>query len=55
VERYRRIQGPRAADVRNMLDKQYEVGGVGLGVTVGLDAVILGVSRMAALELGVSF
>jgi iron complex outermembrane recepter protein len=31
-----------AAYVRNMLNKQYEVGGVGLGATVGLDAVILG-------------
>ena len=31
-----------AAYVRNMLNKQYEAGGVGLGATVGLDAVILG-------------
>ena len=41
-----------AAYVRNMLNKQYEAGGVGLGATVGLDAVILGTPRMAALEIG---
>jgi hypothetical protein len=35
-----------------MLNKQYEVGGVGLGVTVGLDRVILGTARMAGLEAG---
>ncbi len=44
-----------AAYVRNMLNRQYEVGGVGLGATVGLDAVILGTPRMAALEVGVKF
>jgi iron complex outermembrane recepter protein len=44
-----------AAYVRNMLNKQYEVGGVGLGATVGLDAVILGTPRMAALEVGLRF
>jgi iron complex outermembrane receptor protein len=41
-----------AAYVRNMLNKQYEVGGVGLGATVGLDTVILGTARMAGLEAG---
>jgi len=44
-----------AAYVRNMLNKQYEVGGVGLGATVGLDAVVLGIPRMAALEIGLRF
>jgi iron complex outermembrane receptor protein len=44
-----------AAYVRNMLNKQYEVGGVGLGATVGLDAVILGIPRTAALEIGLRF
>jgi iron complex outermembrane receptor protein len=44
-----------AAYVRNMLNKQYEVGGVGLGATVGLDTVILGTPRMAALEVGLRF
>ena len=44
-----------AAYVRNMLNKQYEVGGVGLGATVGLDTVILGTPRMAGLEVGVKF
>ena len=44
-----------AAYVRNMLNKQYEVGGVGLGATVGLDAVILGTPRMAALEVRLTF
>ena len=44
-----------AAYVRNMLNKQYEVGGVGLGATVGMDAVILGTPRMAALEIGLTF
>ncbi len=44
-----------AAYVRNMLNKQYEVGGVGLGATVGLDTVILGTPRMAALEIGIRF
>lgn len=37
-----------AAYVRNMLNEQYEVGGVGLGATVGLDAVMLGTPRLAA-------
>jgi iron complex outermembrane receptor protein len=44
-----------AAYVRNMLNKQYEVGGVGLSATVGLDAVILGTPRMAGLEIGLRF
>ncbi len=44
-----------AAYVRNMLNKRYEVGGVGLGATVGLDTVILGTPRTAALELGLKF
>jgi len=38
-----------------MLNKQYEVGGVGLGATVGLDTVILGTPRMAGLEVGLKF
>jgi PAS fold len=44
-----------AAYVRNMLNKQYEVGGLGLGAAVGLDQVILGTPRMAALEVGLKF
>jgi iron complex outermembrane receptor protein len=44
-----------AAYVRNMLNKQYEVGGVGLGATVGLDTVVLGTPRMEGLEIGLSF
>jgi iron complex outermembrane receptor protein len=44
-----------AAYVRNMLNKQYEVGGVGLGATVGLDTVVLGTPRTGALEIGVEF
>jgi iron complex outermembrane receptor protein len=43
------------AYIRNMLDKQYEVGGVGLGATVGLDTVILGTPRMEGLEIGLNF
>jgi hypothetical protein len=38
-----------------MLNKQYEVGGVGLGATVGLDTLILGTPRTAALEIGLRF
>jgi hypothetical protein len=38
-----------------MLNKRYEVGGVGLGATVGMDALILGTPRMAALEIGLRF
>jgi iron complex outermembrane recepter protein len=41
-----------AVYVRNMLNKQYEVGGLGLGAGVGTDAVLLGTPRMAALEAG---
>jgi iron complex outermembrane recepter protein len=44
-----------AAYVRNMLNKQYEVGGLGLGAVVGVDSVILGTPRMAALEVGLKF
>jgi iron complex outermembrane receptor protein len=44
-----------AAYVRNMLNKQYEVGGLGLGAVVGVDSVILGTPRMAALEFGLRF
>jgi iron complex outermembrane receptor protein len=44
-----------AVYVRNMLNKQYEVGGLGLGAAVGLDEVILGTPRMAALEVGLRF
>jgi hypothetical protein len=38
-----------------MLNKRYEVGGLGLGAAVGLDEVILGTPRMAALEVGLEF
>jgi iron complex outermembrane recepter protein len=44
-----------AAYVRNMLNKQYEVGGVGYGAVIGVDSVIQGTPRMAALEVGVKF
>jgi iron complex outermembrane recepter protein len=44
-----------AAYVRNMLNKQYEVGGFGLGAVAGVDSVILGASRMAAVEVGFKF
>jgi iron complex outermembrane recepter protein len=44
-----------AAYVRNMLNKQYEVGGLGLGAVVGVDSVILGTPRMEGLEVGLSF
>lgn len=44
-----------AAYVQNMLNKRYEVGGVGLGATVGLNSVILGTPRMAAVEIGLRF
>jgi iron complex outermembrane recepter protein len=44
-----------AAYVRNMLDKQYEVGGIGYGAVIGVDSVILGTPRMAALEVGLRF
>lgn len=44
-----------AAYVRNMLNKQYEVGGLGLGAGVGTDAVLLGTPRMAGLEVGLRF
>jgi iron complex outermembrane receptor protein len=44
-----------AASVRNMLNKQYEVGGLGLGAIAGLDSVVLGTPRMAALEVGLKF
>jgi iron complex outermembrane recepter protein len=41
-----------AVYLRNMLNRQYEVGGLGLGAAIGLDEVILGTPRMAALEVG---
>ncbi|HEX4267368.1 MAG TPA: TonB-dependent receptor [Steroidobacteraceae bacterium] len=44
-----------AAYVRNMLNKQYEVGGLGLGAVAGVDSVILGTPRMAGLEVGLKF
>jgi iron complex outermembrane receptor protein len=44
-----------AAYVRNMLNKQYEVGGLGLGAVVGVDSVVLGTPRMAVLEVGLKF
>jgi iron complex outermembrane receptor protein len=44
-----------AAYVRNMLNKQYEVGGVGYGAVIGVDSVVLGTPRMAALEVGLKF
>ena len=44
-----------AAYVRNMLNKQYAVGGVGYGAVIGVDSVILGTPRMAALEVGFQF
>jgi iron complex outermembrane receptor protein len=44
-----------AAYVRNMLNKQYEIGGLGLGAAIGVDSVVLGTPRMAALEVGFKF
>jgi iron complex outermembrane receptor protein len=44
-----------AAYVRNMLNKQYEVGGLGFGAAAGVDSVVLGAPRMAAMEAGVKF
>jgi iron complex outermembrane receptor protein len=44
-----------AAYVRNMLNRQYEIGGVGYGAVIGVDSVILGTPRMAALEVGMRF
>jgi iron complex outermembrane receptor protein len=44
-----------AGYVRNMLNKQYVVGGLGLGAVVGIDSVIPGTPRMAALEVGLTF
>jgi iron complex outermembrane receptor protein len=44
-----------AAYVRNMLNKEYEVGGLGYGAVIGVDTVILGTPRMAALEVGLRF
>lgn len=40
---------------RNLLNKDYEVGGLGLGAVVGTDAVILGTPRMAGVEVGIKF
>ena len=44
-----------AAYVRNMLNKRYEIGGVGFGAAIGVDSVLLGTPRMAALEVGIRF
>jgi iron complex outermembrane receptor protein len=44
-----------SAYVRNMFDKHYEIGGLGLGAVVGTDAVILGQPRMWGVQLGVKF
>jgi hypothetical protein len=44
-----------AAYVRNMLNRQCEVGGIGLGAAVGVGSVILGTPRMAGLEVGLRF
>src|SRR5580692_9512992 len=44
-----------AGYVRNMLNKKYEAGGLGLGAVAGIDSVILGTPRMAALEVGLKF
>jgi iron complex outermembrane recepter protein len=44
-----------AAYVRNMLNKQYEVGGEGFGAVLGTDTVLLGTPRMAGLEVGFKF
>ena len=44
-----------AAYVTNILNRQYEVGGLGLGAVVGVDSVILGTPRMERLEVGLSF
>ena len=44
-----------SAYVRNLFDRQYEIGGVGLGAVVGTDAVILGQPRIWGVELGVKF
>jgi iron complex outermembrane recepter protein len=44
-----------AAYGRNMLSKQFEVGGIGLGAAVGADSVILGTPRMVGLEVGIKF
>jgi hypothetical protein len=41
--------------VRNVLNKKYEAGGLGLGAVAGIDSVILGTPRMAALEVGLKF
>ena len=44
-----------SAYVRNMFDKHYEIGGIGLGAVVGTDGVILGEPRMWGVVLGVKF
>ena len=44
-----------AGYVRNVLNKKYEAGGLGLGAVAGIDSVILGTPRMAALEVGLKF
>lgn len=43
------------AYARNMFDKHYETGGLGLGAVVGTDAVILGEPRMWGVVVSVKF
>jgi hypothetical protein len=38
-----------------MLNKEYEVGGVGFGAAIGVNSVLLGTPRMAAREVGLRF
>lgn len=55
---WNRISGSKfnaAAYVRNMLNKQYEIGGEGFGPVLGIDTVLLGTPRMAGLEVGFKF
>lgn len=44
-----------SASVKNMLNKEYAVGGIGLSAVVGTDAVMLGMPRMFGVEFGVKF
>jgi iron complex outermembrane recepter protein len=41
--------------VKNLANRDYEVGGLGLGAVVGTDAVVLGTPRMFGVEAGVKF
>jgi iron complex outermembrane recepter protein len=55
---WNRIAGSKfnaAAYVRNMLNKQYEAGGLGFAPVLGIDNVLLGTPRMAGLEVGFKF